>query len=215
MDLIQGGAAKCPSNHCISICETSTALKAPKTFQRKIFILGLPRIYRSPMESLPITSSRSGGIGRRAGFKIRFPQGSVGSTPTFGTSSLGQMKLGGHPGSESPTFGGGVAKRSNASDCKSDDFGLRRFESFPRHHLFLLLLLLLLVIIIKYVMFTTKVAKHAKIFLLVPTCSHLNLPRVLRFLGLRKWKDGFLPSDFRAVCLKPTERIRRSITPSS
>ena len=27
---------------------------------------------------------RSGGIGRRDGFKIRFPQGSVGSSPTFG-----------------------------------------------------------------------------------------------------------------------------------
>ena len=29
--------------------------------------------------------SRSGGIGRRAGFKILFSQGSVGSIPTFGT----------------------------------------------------------------------------------------------------------------------------------
>jgi hypothetical protein len=28
---------------------------------------------------------RSGGIGRRAGLKIRFPPGSVGSIPTFGT----------------------------------------------------------------------------------------------------------------------------------
>jgi hypothetical protein len=27
---------------------------------------------------------RSGGIGRRAGLKIRFPPGSVGSIPTFG-----------------------------------------------------------------------------------------------------------------------------------
>ena len=117
-----------------------------------------------PLISPVRVSSRSGGIGRRAGFKIRFPQGSVGSTPTFGTSSLDQMKLGGQSRNESPTFGGGVAKRSNASDCKSDDFGLRRFESFPRHHLFLLLLLLLLVIIIKYVMFSTKVAKYAKIF---------------------------------------------------
>jgi hypothetical protein len=32
------------------------------------------------------TPSRSGGIGRRAGFKIRFPLGSVGSSPTFGIS---------------------------------------------------------------------------------------------------------------------------------
>ena len=29
-------------------------------------------------------SRRSGGIGRRDGFKIRFPQGSVGSSPTSG-----------------------------------------------------------------------------------------------------------------------------------
>src|SRR5277367_5645740 len=29
---------------------------------------------------------------------------------------------------------GGVAKRSTAADCKSADFGLRRFESFPLHH---------------------------------------------------------------------------------
>lgn len=31
---------------------------------------------------------RSGGIGRRDGFKIRFPQGSVGSSPTFGIGDL-------------------------------------------------------------------------------------------------------------------------------
>ena len=30
-------------------------------------------------------SGRSGGTGRRAGLKIRFPPGSVGSIPTFGT----------------------------------------------------------------------------------------------------------------------------------
>ena len=31
---------------------------------------------------------RSGGIGRRAGLKIRFPPGSVGSIPTFGMSMV-------------------------------------------------------------------------------------------------------------------------------
>src|SRR5690348_17522812 len=30
---------------------------------------------------------------------------------------------------------GGVAERSKAADCKSADFGLRRFESFPLHQL--------------------------------------------------------------------------------
>ena len=30
---------------------------------------------------------------------------------------------------------GGVAERSTAADCKSADFGLRRFESFPLHHM--------------------------------------------------------------------------------
>ena len=39
-------------------------------------------------------SSRSGGTGRRAGLKIRFPPGSVGSIPTFGTS-FGAVSLGG------------------------------------------------------------------------------------------------------------------------
>ena len=32
-------------------------------------------------------------------------------------------------------FSGGVAERSNATDCKSVDFRLRRFESFPLHQL--------------------------------------------------------------------------------
>jgi hypothetical protein len=38
---------------------------------------------------------RSGGIGRRAGLKIQWPQGRVGSSPTFGTlhSILGEDKL--------------------------------------------------------------------------------------------------------------------------
>ena len=30
---------------------------------------------------------------------------------------------------------GGVAERSNATDCKSVDFSLRWFESIPLHHL--------------------------------------------------------------------------------
>src|SRR3954471_19032668 len=34
---------------------------------------------------LTMQSGRSGGTGRRAGLKIRFPPGSVGSIPTFGT----------------------------------------------------------------------------------------------------------------------------------
>src|SRR4051794_30948132 len=34
---------------------------------------------------VPWVASRSGGTGRRAGLKIRFPSGSVGSIPTFGT----------------------------------------------------------------------------------------------------------------------------------
>ncbi len=29
---------------------------------------------------------------------------------------------------------GGVAERSNATDCKSVDFSLRWFESIPLHH---------------------------------------------------------------------------------
>src|SRR6266567_696797 len=36
--------------------------------------------------------SRSGGTGRRAGLKIRFPSGSVGSTPTFGTTPVLQTE---------------------------------------------------------------------------------------------------------------------------
>ena len=34
---------------------------------------------------LQIKPCRSGGIGRRAGFKIQWPQGRVGSSPTSGT----------------------------------------------------------------------------------------------------------------------------------
>ena len=47
---------------------------------------------------------RSGGTGRRAGLKIRFPSGSVGSTPTFGTqSSCWTRGLDSHsPGRERP-----------------------------------------------------------------------------------------------------------------
>lgn len=33
-----------------------------------------------------------------------------------------------------PVCGGGIAKWPNASDCKSDDLRLRRFESFSHHH---------------------------------------------------------------------------------
>src|SRR4051794_10272242 len=36
---------------------------------------------------------RSGGIGRRAGLKIRFPSGSVGSIPNFGTDQRGRVQL--------------------------------------------------------------------------------------------------------------------------
>src|SRR4051812_32831410 len=36
--------------------------------------------------------SRSGGTGRRAGLKIRFPSGSVGSIPTFGTLDAGKRR---------------------------------------------------------------------------------------------------------------------------
>lgn len=32
---------------------------------------------------------------------------------------------------------GAVLKRSTRADCKSVAFGLRRFKSFPRHHLHL------------------------------------------------------------------------------
>ncbi len=32
-------------------------------------------------------------------------------------------------------FSGGVAERSNATDCKSVDFSLRWFESIPLHQL--------------------------------------------------------------------------------
>lgn len=31
-------------------------------------------------------------------------------------------------------YNGGVAERSNATDCKSVDFRLRWFESIPLHH---------------------------------------------------------------------------------
>src|SRR3954466_4849934 len=37
---------------------------------------------------LTMQAGRSGGIGRRAGLKIRFPSGSVGSIPTFGIRRL-------------------------------------------------------------------------------------------------------------------------------
>src|SRR3954449_4070713 len=37
---------------------------------------------------------RSGGTGRRAGLKIRFPSGSVGSSPTFGTDGRSADRLG-------------------------------------------------------------------------------------------------------------------------
>src|SRR5207302_2238961 len=36
-------------------------------------------------------AGRSGGIGRRAGLKIRFPSGSVGSIPTFGIAPLSRL----------------------------------------------------------------------------------------------------------------------------
>ena len=39
-------------------------------------------------------AGRSGGIGRRAGLKIRFPPGSVGSIPTFGTFDVGVRRQG-------------------------------------------------------------------------------------------------------------------------
>ncbi len=35
----------------------------------------------------------------------------------------------------SASFRGSVAKWPNASDCKSDGLRLRRFESFPAHHI--------------------------------------------------------------------------------
>ena len=38
-------------------------------------------------------TGRSGGIGRRAGLKIRFPSGSVGSIPTFGIALLAAAAL--------------------------------------------------------------------------------------------------------------------------
>ena len=41
---------------------------------------------------MQLPTCRSGGIGRRDGFKIRCPQGRVGSIPTFGTHSL-QLRL--------------------------------------------------------------------------------------------------------------------------
>jgi hypothetical protein len=40
------------------------------------------------MRERPYRTSRSGGIGRRAGLKIRFWRQSVGSIPTFGTNNL-------------------------------------------------------------------------------------------------------------------------------
>src|SRR5581483_12391304 len=56
-----------------------------------------PRRARRPRDFTPFRgkvlrgydqgAGRSGGTGRRAGLKIRFPSGSVGSIPTFGTRS--------------------------------------------------------------------------------------------------------------------------------
>src|SRR6478609_8838774 len=42
--------------------------------------------YRAKCRDTMPPPSRSGGTGRRAGLKIRFPPGSVGSIPTFGIS---------------------------------------------------------------------------------------------------------------------------------
>src|SRR3954467_5544019 len=40
-----------------------------------------------------VRTGRSGGTGRRAGLKIRFPPGSVGSIPTFGIASPSQREV--------------------------------------------------------------------------------------------------------------------------
>jgi ATP-dependent phosphofructokinase / diphosphate-dependent phosphofructokinase len=45
---------------------------------------GNPGLIATLNRALQWVSRRSGGIGRRAGLKIRFPPGSVGSSPTFG-----------------------------------------------------------------------------------------------------------------------------------
>ena len=53
---------------------------APVQWRRRGFALA--EGWKLGMIALP---RRSGGIGRRAGFKIRSPQGGVGSSPTSGT----------------------------------------------------------------------------------------------------------------------------------
>ena len=52
--------------------------------KRSLSFADVPFVVKKCRDILKPDSGRSGGIGRRAGFKIRFPLGSVGSSPTFG-----------------------------------------------------------------------------------------------------------------------------------
>src|SRR5439155_5370206 len=56
-------------------------------------VSGLFRGYCKPEPAVQWPGRRSGGIGRRAGLKIRCPSGRVGSSPTFGISIAG-MRVG-------------------------------------------------------------------------------------------------------------------------
>src|SRR3954471_18578317 len=59
---------------------------------------------------LTMQSGRSGGTGRRAGLKIRFPSGSVGSIPTFGTLERGDTF-------DDACAGSGVRTEANRQDA--------------------------------------------------------------------------------------------------
>ncbi len=72
----------------------------------------------------PSILSRSGGIGRRSGFKIRRPQGCTGSSPVFGTEP-GRLR-GGLAWLAGLPFGGCDAQLSEALDAAAAWWGLNQ-----------------------------------------------------------------------------------------
>ena len=57
---------------------------------------------------------RSGGTGRRAGLKIRFPSGSVGSIPTFGIDELVRLAA---SGTQATRYAQGSALPGHGADA--------------------------------------------------------------------------------------------------
>jgi hypothetical protein len=69
----------------------------------------------------------------RRGVEYRFGYNSAGVAQLVEQLICNQQVIGSSPIASSSRVVGQVAKRSNASDCKSDGSCLRRFESSPAH----------------------------------------------------------------------------------